>query len=59
MTVECEVKLLFSVVFDGDLADFVQSDNIRYVRLAQHFSPYNDFNGTEYPLLPLKACFIT
>jgi hypothetical protein len=59
VTVESEVKFLFGVVFDGDLTDFVQSDNVSYVRLAQHFSHYNDFNGADNPLLPLKICFIT
>jgi hypothetical protein len=46
MTVKRKIKLLFGVVFDGDLTDFVQSDNVYYVRLAQTFSHYNDFNGT-------------
>jgi hypothetical protein len=57
VTVKCEVKFLFGVVFDGDLTDFVQSDNVYYVRLAQHFSHYNDFNGTIKSLLPLQNLF--
>jgi hypothetical protein len=55
MTVKCEVKFLFGAIFDGDLADFVPSDNVRYVRLARIFSHYNDFNEVKNPLPPLKA----
>jgi hypothetical protein len=59
MTIKCEVKFLLSVVFDGDLAGFVPSDNVYYVRLSQHFSHYNGFNGAKAPLPPLKAYLIT
>jgi hypothetical protein len=54
MTVEGEVILLFSAIFDTNLAYFVQSDNVYYVRSARLFSQYNDFNGIIKLLLPLQ-----